>query len=77
MRILVLLWKFGAKTKAGCITKAEFVCGMDLNGIADEGKLCSSLPLFDPGFLDLAEFRDFFAFVFQFSREGTNKTLGE
>jgi len=71
-----LLWKFGAKSKPGCVTKEEFAAGMEKNNVADEDRLKSSLSLFDPGFLEAAEFREFFAFVFQFSREGTNKTLG-
>ena len=28
IRALVLLWRFGAKSKPGCITKAEFIRGM-------------------------------------------------
>ena len=34
------------------------------------------IPSFDPGFLMDADFRSFYKFVFQFSREGTHKTIG-
>ena len=33
------------------------------------------LPGLDTGFLDPSDFRKFYKFVFQFSREGTNKTI--
>lgn len=35
------------------------------------------LPGLDVGFIEKSEFRDFFKFVFQFSREGTHKTIGK
>ena len=102
--MLVILWKFGATSKSGCITRSEFVSGMESNYIADAAALQGSLYTFETGFLEtagiamtnflhptflistnitiasklfvyFAEFRDFFRFVFQFSREGTNKTL--
>lgn len=75
VRMLVILWKFGATSKSGCITRSEFVSGMESNYIADAAALQGSLYTFETGFLETAEFRDFFRFVFQFSREGTNKTL--
>lgn len=75
VRMLMILWKFGAASKQGCITRKEFVSGMETNYIADAEGLKSSLYTFDSGFLESSEFREFFKFVFQFSREGTNKTL--
>lgn len=76
VRILSILWKFGAISKPGCITKAEFLAGMESNFITDIKGLKDSLYTFDTGFLEASEFREFYKFVFQFSREGTNKTLG-
>eukprot|EP01035_Chromulina_nebulosa_P021090 gene21090-27331_t len=75
VRILVLVWKLNAKTKPGSITKDEFISGMtnlQKDSIAGLLDIISSL---DPGFLEKDEFRDFYKFVFQFSREGTHKTL--
>jgi len=76
VRILSILWKFGAKTKPGCITKTEFLSGMESSFISDKQGLIDSLYTFDIGFLEFNEYREFYKFVFQFSREGTNKTLG-
>lgn len=38
-------------------------------------KLKALLPTLDPGFMVHTEFRDFYRFVFQFSREGTMKSI--
>jgi len=75
VRLLVLLWKLGANSKPGAITRKEFTTGMlalKMDSLAD---LKSLLPSLDPGFLEGPEFRTFYKFVFQFSREGTHKTI--
>lgn len=75
VRLLVLLWKLGASSKPGAITKTEFIEGMKTirkNSVSD---LKSHLATLDPGFLERPEFREFYKFVFQFSREGTYKTI--
>lgn len=72
VRLLVLLWKMAAISKPGQITKKEFTIGMMTVFKKDsvEG-LKTVLSSLDPGFLERAPFRDFYKFVFQFSREGT------
>lgn len=57
VRILSLMWKLGAKSKPGSITKEEFVRGMvNLRKDSYDG-LRALLPSLDPGFLDKSEFR--------------------
>jgi len=76
VRLLVLLWKMNASTKPGVVLRKEFVNGMSnvLRKDSIEG-IQALLPSLDPGFLERPEFRDFYKFVFQFSREGTHKTI--
>jgi hypothetical protein len=57
VRVLVLLWKLGAVSKPGAITRTEFVAGLQKLQASDVSKLKSLLPSFDPGFLDRTEFR--------------------
>ena len=52
IRMLVMLWKFGAITKAGCITRSEFLSGMEKSYITDVASLKESLYTFDAGFLE-------------------------
>mmetsp|Transcript_11205 Transcript_11205/g.24898 ORF Transcript_11205/g.24898 Transcript_11205/m.24898 type:complete len:217 (+) Transcript_11205:160-810(+) len=75
VRVLVLLWKLGATSKPGHIKKTEFQAGCLRLKASSVEALAALLPSMDPGFLDRSEFRDFYKFVFQFSREGTNKTI--
>eukprot|EP01039_Chlorochromonas_danica_P002017 gene2017-2200_t len=75
VRSLVLVWRLGAVSKPGQIQKSEFVEGMKQLGLSDVQGLQNYLPALDPGFLDRSEFREFYRFVFQFSREGTHKTI--
>eukprot|EP01031_Cornospumella_fuschlensis_P037700 gene37700-45801_t len=75
VRSLIIVWKLKAVAKPGQISKDEFVQGLRALGVADLQGLQSLLPSFDPGFLERPAFRDFYRFVFQFSREGTHKTL--
>jgi hypothetical protein len=75
VRCLVMVWKLGSAAKPGAITKVEFIAGMRKLGTRDAKGLVSCLPMFDPGFLEQQEFRDFYKFVFMFSREGTHKTI--
>jgi hypothetical protein len=57
VRSLVLVWKMGANTKPGQISKQEFSDGMRALGLNDVCGLKAHLPALDPGFLDKAEFR--------------------
>ena len=54
--MLVILWKFGATTAPGCITRSEFLSGMESNYIADVAALKSSLYVFETGFLEATGF---------------------
>ena len=54
IRMLVILWKFEAKTKPSCITRSEFLGGMERSYITDAKGLETSLYTFDPGFLETA-----------------------
>ncbi|GMI40397.1 hypothetical protein TrCOL_g5917 [Triparma columacea] len=75
VRVLVLFFKLGATAKPGEISQGEWNRGceaLSLEGIEGFKKLIPSL---DTGFMDHDEFRKFYKFVFQFSREGTNKTI--
>lgn len=71
VRLLVLLWKMAAVSKPGTVTRREFTTGMltvfKKDSIEGIKSVLSSL---DPGFLERAPFRDFYRYVFQFSREG-------
>eukprot|EP01035_Chromulina_nebulosa_P003775 gene3775-5160_t len=75
VRALTLMWTLGAVSKPGAITKAEFISGLKKQKKFDVEGIKSMLPSLDPGFLERNEFRDFYRFVFQFSREGTHKTI--
>jgi hypothetical protein len=106
VKALVLMWRLGAGSKPGCITKTEFCNGFAEIGANSMDGLVSKCPSFDPGFLETKEFRgnvvalscgdlmsvsrcdvsiflpliitvEFYKFVFQFNREGTNKTIGK
>ncbi len=57
VRVLVLMWKLGAVSKPGSISRAEFKQGMKNLNKADVHGLVSILSSLDPGFLDRAEFR--------------------
>eukprot|EP01038_Epipyxis_sp_PR26KG_P004271 gene4271-6050_t len=73
--VLSLMWKLGATSKPGSISQTEFLNGLKQFRVYDINGIKSILPSLDPGFLDKNEFRDFYRFVFQFSREGTHKTI--
>ena len=75
VKILVICWKLGAVSKPGCITRTEFLKAMESMNFNSISAIKDALPTFDPGFLEDREFREFFRFVFQFSREGTHKTI--
>lgn len=75
VRLLVLLWKLGALSKPGSITKTEFLNGMKKLKKDSIKGLKSITPSFDLGFLERQEFRDLYRFVFKFNLEGTHKTL--
>ncbi len=57
VRVLVLMWKLGAISKPGSITRSEFLQGMKALGKSDSVGLSQLLPSFDPGFLDRPSFR--------------------
>jgi Cullin binding len=74
VRILVLLWKFKCK-KPGCIGKDEWLDGCDHLQVDSWDSLQKLLPSLDPGFLELADYKSFHKFCFQFNRQGTHKSL--
>lgn len=57
VRVLVMLWRLGALSTPGCITKAEFIAGFRKLKVSSLAELRSQLPSFDPGFLEKTEFR--------------------
>ncbi|CAM9852012.1 unnamed protein product [Ectocarpus fasciculatus] len=73
--ILVLCWKLGAKAKPGHVMGPEWLEGMEMLGADSADKLKEQLPSFDLGFMEGNEFREFYKFSFQFSREGTHRTI--
>jgi hypothetical protein len=75
IRILVLLWKFGANDKPAQISKNEWMQGCSALSIDSWDKLTKTVPSLDTGFLEQAEFKDFYKFCFQFNRQGTHRTL--
>lgn len=76
VRLLVLLWKMAAVSKPGTVTRKEFTTGMITVFKKDSAEgLKSVLSSLDPGFLERAPFRDFYRYVFQFSREGEQMYL--
>eukprot|EP01034_Spumella_vulgaris_P024489 gene24489-30840_t len=52
------MWKLGAISKPGSISRTEFLQGMKTLGKSDSVGLSQLLPSFDPGFLDRAAFRE-------------------
>ena len=74
VRLLALCWRLGAK-KPSQVDREEFERGMEKLGCDDLEKLKALVVTLDPAELDHRTFRDFFKFVFLFSREGTHRTL--
>jgi hypothetical protein len=60
IRILVLLWKLGAKEKPAQISKDEWMAGCRKLQVDSVDKLKNLLPSLDTGFLDRTEFKDFY-----------------
>jgi hypothetical protein len=76
IRILILLWKLGAKDKPAEISKAEWMAGCEALHVDSWDKFRKTVtPTLDTGFLDQTEFKDFYKFCFQFNRQGTHRTL--
>lgn len=75
VKALCLLWRIGSTSKPGAVTKQEFIGGFPKLNVSSLDDLKQNISQFDPGFLEVSEFRDFFKFVFHFNREGTNKTI--
>ena len=65
VRILALMWRLGACSKPGQISLSEFETGMQRLGCESVESLVPVTPSLDPGFLERAEFREFYKFVFQ------------
>eukprot|EP00560_Eucampia_antarctica_P005583 CAMPEP_0197832316 /NCGR_PEP_ID=MMETSP1437-20131217/14246_1 /TAXON_ID=49252 ORGANISM="Eucampia antarctica, Strain CCMP1452" /NCGR_SAMPLE_ID=MMETSP1437 /ASSEMBLY_ACC=CAM_ASM_001096 /LENGTH=265 /DNA_ID=CAMNT_0043435635 /DNA_START=31 /DNA_END=828 /DNA_ORIENTATION=+ len=76
IRIMVLLWKLGAgKEKPQQISKTEWCEGcvnLETESIVQFRNL---LPSLETGFLERSEFKSFYKFCFQFSRQGKQTTL--
>ena len=64
VRILALMWRLGACSKPGQISLSEFEAGMQRLGCETLESLAPVTPGLDPGFLERAEFREFYKFVF-------------
>jgi hypothetical protein len=60
IRILVLLWKMGANEKPGMITREEWMTGCHRLQVDSVAKFQSLLPSLETGFLDQAEFKEFY-----------------
>ena len=75
IRALFMCWKLGSKERPGEFTREEFVGGMGRLGAQSIGDLKKKIHMFDPGFLDSDEYKDFFRWTFLFNLEGTKKTL--
>ena len=76
VRSLVLLWRLGASSKPGQISQAEWAEGMKKNGVDSIDSIKTILPSLDTGFMLPQDFKSFYIFVFQFSREsGSVKTI--
>lgn len=60
IRVLVLLWKLGATSKPQQISKSEWMEGCAALQVDSMEKLKEKLPALDTGFLDQAEFKDFY-----------------
>jgi len=65
----------GANSKPGDISQSEWQAGSDKLGICTVEDFKGHLTRLDPGFMEHIEFKGLYKFVFQFSREGTHKTL--
>lgn len=57
VRVLVLMWKLGAVSKPGCISKSEFINGMKSIQKTNAKGLNDYLPMLDPGFIEKTDFR--------------------
>ncbi|CAM9670448.1 unnamed protein product [Heterosigma akashiwo] len=75
VRILVFLWKIGANENPGQVQREEFSNGLTELGVDTIEGIRSLLPQLDPNFMEHSTFREFYKFVFQFSREGTKRTI--
>jgi DCN1-like protein 1/2 len=60
IRILVLLWKLGANEKPAQINKDEWMQGCNKLQVDSVDKFQALLPSLDTGFLEQAEFKDFY-----------------
>ncbi len=56
-------------TNCNIITPQEFESGMKMMGVDSLEGIKKTLTSLDPGFMEHAEFREFYRFAFQFSRE--------
>ena len=65
----------GANEKPAQISKQEWMQGCQKLHTDSIDKFQKLLPSLDTGFLDQTEFKDFYKFCFQFSRQGTHRTL--
>eukprot|EP00979_Chaetoceros_neogracilis_P016322 scaffold7697_cov264-Chaetoceros_neogracile.AAC.14 len=75
VKILVLLHKLQASSKPAQITREEWMNGCHNLGTDSINAFKALLPSLELGFMERAEFRDFFKFCFKFNLEGTHKTL--
>ncbi|KAJ1462892.1 Cullin binding-domain-containing protein [Pelagophyceae sp. CCMP2097] len=74
VRVLALCWRLGA-AKPAEVSRAEWDVGMEKMRLDSLDQLRAFTLALDPAKLDMKTFRDFFKFVFLFSRESTHRTI--
>lgn len=72
--VLVLFWRFRASEYC-TVTKEEFVSGMTAMEVTSVEELKATLPTLVKDAYAPQNFKDFFKFVFQINRQGTERTL--
>jgi hypothetical protein len=60
VRALVLLWKIGSREKPGQISREEFLSGCRRLNVDSTAKLQALIPSLDMGFMDEADFKEFY-----------------
>lgn len=72
--VLIIAWRFNAETQCE-FTRDEFCRGMQHLGVDSIEKLKQKLPALEAELNDLARFKDFYQFTFNYAKETTQKSL--
>ncbi|KAM3567906.1 hypothetical protein VYU27_009959, partial [Nannochloropsis oceanica] len=76
VRVLVLMWKLGARRRPGQISREEFEGALKQLELDTLDKLRDRLlPSLDVDFLQGDDFKSFYRFAFLFSLEGTRRNI--